>query len=82
MKMFNKNAMILRNYVGEATASDGTKYEMAYDMAGQMLVKSDKTGKTFAMHWQDVIDKAIEQGVDNDDEIKDENNSESEDRKS
>lgn len=56
--------MILRIDVGEAVADDGRVYEL-YTLGNQApLVKSKQTGRYFAITWQEIIDMAINAGID------------------
>ncbi len=58
-------AMILRHNVGTATGEDGTEYEMTTSVTDRSpLVKSSKTGKTFSLSWNDIINLAVQAGVD------------------
>ncbi len=63
MTIHEKDALILRDYIGEAKGSK-TTYELATTMAGAMLVKSKKTGRTFDIGWQKVIEMAVAAGID------------------
>jgi hypothetical protein len=63
-ELIPKDSMILRQAVGEASASDGKKYEMTLSMAMAPLVKSELTGKTFSLPWKDILTLAIRAGVD------------------
>lgn len=62
-KFYEKDAMLLRINVGEATDGTGVEYELTNSIDRSMLVKSKKTGRTFHMQWSDVISIAIERGV-------------------
>lgn len=60
-----KGTLILREQVGEAEAENGNSYELTTSVSsGQPIVRSQKTGKWFLLSWQEIIDLAVEAGVD------------------
>lgn len=61
--MHPKNAMILRKHVGEAEGPDGAKFEMSLANGYIPCVKDMKTGKTFALGWDDIVAQAVAAGV-------------------
>jgi hypothetical protein len=57
--------MILRVAVGQATdPGSGVEYEMTTAVDMSPLIKSSKTGKTFRLIWKEIINMAIEAGID------------------
>ena len=63
-KIHEKNAMFLRLHVGDATGQAGEVYELNTSMNGSPMVTSNKTGKTFTLSWGDIINMAVDAGVD------------------
>lgn len=63
MKVFPITAMILREDRGSAKDDAGIRYELATDMAGRMMVRSGKTNQWCVITWEDVLELAIEAGV-------------------
>ena len=61
----DKGSMFLRHEVGSAKGSDGTEYEMSADFGSMMpIITSKKTGKIAVMRWQNMIDAAVNAGID------------------
>ena len=63
MKIHPPKTMFLRIDAGEAECGK-LKYEMSNSAAGQPIIRSHKTGKWFSLTWQDIIEMAIEKGID------------------
>lgn len=56
--------MFLRIHCGEAKAGTRT-YEMSTSIAtGEPIVQSKTTGRHFLVPWRDLIDMAVEAGID------------------
>ncbi len=69
-KMIGPQALILREDVGEMTDPKGNSYELTTTLPGRApLIKSKRTGKTFAMSWEDLVRLAIEEGVNEQDTV-------------
>ena len=62
-EILERGVMILRVVVGEAEDDQGNKYEMTVSMASAPLLKSKLTGRTFALSWSDILEQAIEAGI-------------------
>ena len=58
-----KESMILRTHIGSATLGKKA-YEMSTSMTGRPLILSKQTGKYFSLPWADILDLAIQAGVD------------------
>lgn len=57
--------MFLRQHCGEANSEDGRGYELSFNLgSGTPIVISKTTGRTMTLSWQDLIDLAIEAGID------------------
>lgn len=63
-KIIGSGTMILRNAVGEAKTDSGLKYEICSNMNASPLIRSEQTGKSFSLSWDDVLKLAIEAGID------------------
>lgn len=62
-KLYPPKTMFLRNDVGNAEA-DGIIYEMTTDFGSSIpLIHSSKTGNHFSLSWENIIDLAIERGI-------------------
>lgn len=58
------DTMFLRMHVGEAKSGD-MGYELDTNMAAaNPIVRSKQSGKWFTLSWQDIIELAIEAGID------------------
>ena len=65
-ELLPKDALILRVNVGTATdEEEGIVYEMTTAPGRNPLVKSNKTGKTFALSWSDIVNLAVARGINN-----------------
>lgn len=62
-KIYEKRALFLRTLIGEASDEEGNVYELAVTADSAMLVKSKQTGRTFNITWQDVLELAVEAGI-------------------
>lgn len=56
------DALILRVAAGEAKGN-GVEYELSTSMSGTPLIKSSKTGNTWAIGWEELIGIAIASGI-------------------
>lgn len=64
-KIHPPESMFLRKNVGTAKADDGTVYELTTTFSdGSPIVNSDKTGKYFTLSWTDIINLAVDAGLD------------------
>ena len=58
-----KKTLLLRMETGTAEAG-GVKYELTINMGNNTpIVSSSKTGKYFTLSWQDIINLAIDAGI-------------------
>lgn len=64
MTIIEKDALLLRVVVGECSDDDGNSYEMTTSTDMTPLIKSHQTGRTFHLSWQDIMELAIEAGID------------------
>lgn len=62
-----KDSLFLRKHAGTAKLGDNA-YELSTSMASLPLIKSEKTGKYWLISWQQLLDLAIQAGIDNSDE--------------
>ncbi len=61
-----KHTMFLCEIVGSAkNESTGNEYEVLLNSNMSPMVDSKKTGKRFTIDWKQIIDLAIEAGIDN-----------------
>lgn len=65
-KVHPKKTLFLRELVAEAELGEG-KYEMLTSMARAPMIMSKQTGKYFTLSWQDILELAIEGGIDAED---------------
>ena len=64
-KMLDMKALYMTIHVGEATDKEnGIEYQMALMANSSPVITSDKTDKRFNLSWQDIINMAIEAGID------------------
>jgi hypothetical protein len=78
-KLHPPKTMFFRQDVGTAKGEDGTEYEMTVNMGGATpIIRSKKTGKWFTLSWQDIIDMAIERGINEEGECLNESSASSE----
>lgn len=56
-----KDSFIFRQYVGEATASDGKKFEIAMTMRGEPLIVYGN--KMYRLSWNDICNMAEAAGL-------------------
>jgi hypothetical protein len=61
--IYEKDALLLREAVGVATDSDGVEYELTTSNSRAPMVKSQKTGRTFVLSWEDIIFQAVDAGI-------------------
>lgn len=62
-KIYPEEAMILRIFVGEGGAN-GKSYEVLTTMSQEPIVQSKQTGKYYHLTWSDIINMAVEAGID------------------
>ena len=66
-KIYPSKSLILRVDCG--AADDGSQtYKMSTTMTGEPIIESGSTGKYFVLRWQDIIEMAIEAGIDNEEQ--------------
>lgn len=64
-KILPEGTMILREEIGHASQEDGTVYEVCVSLGNRTpLIRNNKTGKWFQLDWQDIIELAKANGVD------------------
>ena len=63
-KVHPKTALFLRQGVGSAEGEGGLSYDLCTTMSGAPMVQSKHTGQTFILDWSDIINMAVEAGVD------------------
>ncbi len=64
-KIIKKDSLVLRFAIGKAVDENTTnEYELTNDCNGRPLVKSLKSGKSWTITWNELIQLAIENGVD------------------
>ena len=56
--------MFLREHVGDATGEKGRKYELSFVNMHTPAILSKQTGKYFTLSWQDILELAVEAGID------------------
>ncbi len=65
VKIHKKGTLFLRTHVGKATDNDGNSYEMALNVNNSVpIIRSEKTGKWATISWGDIIELAVQAGVD------------------
>ena len=65
-KIIDKSALIMRQSIGSA-ALDGVDYELSTSMNGSPIIRNEKNGYWFSLSWEDIINMAINKGLDKDD---------------
>ena len=60
----SSGTLFLRMEIGTATGSDGTKYELSQSLSGQPMIRSGTTGKWWTVSFEELIEAAIEAGID------------------
>lgn len=56
--------MYLRQFVGTAEDADGSVFELSADVGQKTpIVMSKQTGNYFTLSWQDLINLAVERGI-------------------
>lgn len=64
-RVYPPTAHFLRKSFGSAYSENGNEYKLGVVVKkGQMLVKSEKTGKWFVLTWPDVVRLAVDAGID------------------
>lgn len=64
-KIYPENTMFLRMAAGTAKTEDGQEYEFSTNIGGgNPIIYSKQSGKWWSATWQDLIDLAIEMGLD------------------
>lgn len=58
-------SLLLRSSRGDAEAVDGRKYEFSTTLHGQPCIRSEKSGKYFVVSWEELLQMAIDAGIDN-----------------
>lgn len=56
--------MLLRISCGDAEDEDGRRYELGTTTSGAPCIRGGTTGKYFVVPWGELIDMAIEAGID------------------
>jgi len=62
-EILSTETLILRHSVGTAEDSDGLKYEMTTSLNMSPLIRSHRTGKYFVLSWANIIDLAVNAGI-------------------
>lgn len=62
--MYERDTMFLRTSVGTATGDHGEQYEMSLLNGLTPCVRNTKTGKWFAIEWGQILQAAMEAGID------------------
>ncbi|KKM74348.1 hypothetical protein LCGC14_1401160 [marine sediment metagenome] len=63
-KLLDKKDLYITIHVGEAKDDKGNKYSMATMVDGSPVVTNENTDKRFNLSWQDIIEIAVEAGID------------------
>ena len=64
-KIHPKKTMFLRNNVGSADGPGGFSYEMSSNFSDHSpIIQSKKTGKWFVLGWEEIVNLAIDAGID------------------
>lgn len=58
-----KGQMLMLKRIGDCQGPNG-KYELLVDPNGQMVVRSHNTDRKFILSWQNVVEIAVDNGVD------------------
>ena len=63
-KLYEKDAMFLRQEVGKLKDDKGNEYELANLISsGSFYIRSKKTGKQFIVSPKDIVEMALEAGI-------------------
>jgi hypothetical protein len=66
--IYSPDHIFVRVEIGSATGQDGAKYDLGTSVDGQPLIRSSKTGKTFSLSWNELLNMAVDAGIDEQDE--------------
>jgi len=66
--IYSPDHIFVRVEIGSATGHDGAKYDLGTSVDGQPLIRSSKTGKTFSLSWNELLNMAVDAGIDEQDE--------------
>ena len=64
-KILDKDSLYMTIHVGEAGEAKGDKYHLATMIDSSPIVTSEKTDKRFNLSWNDIVNMAVDAGVDN-----------------
>lgn len=68
-KIHDKNEIMFRVCLGSATAKTSSlEYEILLLNGNTPAIQSNVTKKIFSIPWSEILDQAVECGIDNDDE--------------
>lgn len=62
-----KNVLMMTEHVGTAESSNGDKLVLLNGLGRNMMVRHEKTGKTFSLSWHEFLSLAYEAGFDKED---------------
>lgn len=62
--LHKKGTMFLRQHVGAADGGENSKYEMSLVNMTTPAIESKQTGRHFLLSWEDIINLAVEAGID------------------
>lgn len=64
-RMYHPDTLFFRVDCGDASDSDGHKYEMSVNVGGSTpIIRNVKTGKWYCLSWKDIIGLAKANGID------------------
>ena len=66
--IYSQEKMFVRVACGTASGHGGTKYDLDTTLDGQPLIRSSKTGKTYSFSWNELLNMAVDAGIDEQDE--------------
>lgn len=63
-ELYPADSLFMRVDAGTAKLEDGRSYELSHTMGGAMMVRSEKSGRWWALSWQEAVELAIKAGID------------------
>lgn len=63
-RLYPAQSLLLLEYVGTAEDNSGIAYELSVSGANRhMVVRSTVSGRYFALQWKDILQMAIQRGI-------------------
>lgn len=62
-KIYPSSSLIMRTSYGSARSAEHGEFELNTDLGGSPLIRCEKTGKYWAIGWQELLGMAVEAGI-------------------